>query len=144
VLDVLADYPEGRTRDQLAFLAGYSAKASTIGVILAKLRKLGLVSPDGPQISLTSEGLAAAGGARPRRSGHDLYDHWMNHPRMGEGERRVLAALIAVYPEDFTHEQLCSATGYSSTASTLSKLRKLGLVQKGVRRVADEFMESIQ
>jgi len=146
VLDVLADYPEGRTHDQLAFLAGYSAKASTIGVILARLRRSGLVSPGGP-IALTPEGLAAAGGARERRSGHDLYNHWLNHPRMGEGERRVLVSLIAAYPESRTHEELCASAGYSPTASTvgviLSRLRKLGLVQKGARRVADEFMESI-
>jgi uncharacterized protein len=41
VLEVLAEYPEGRTHAELAFLAGYSAKASTLGVILSKLRKLG-------------------------------------------------------------------------------------------------------
>jgi ethanolamine utilization microcompartment shell protein EutS len=39
VLDVLAEYPDGRTYNELAFLAGYSAKASTLGVILSKLRQ---------------------------------------------------------------------------------------------------------
>jgi DNA-binding IclR family transcriptional regulator len=66
---------------------------------------------------------------------------------MGEGERRVLDVLIANYPDAMSNEALCEQAGYSPTASTmgviLSKLRKLGLVEKGVPRVIPEFMESI-
>ena len=36
VLRVIAQWPDGRTHNELAFLAGYSAKASTLGVILGK------------------------------------------------------------------------------------------------------------
>lgn len=146
VLDVLAEYPDGRTHSELAFLAGYSAKASTLGVILSNLRKAGLVEPGQP-IRSTAEGLDAAGGAKERPTGQALLDQWLRHPRMGEGERRVLLELIGLYPDEPTNVELCERTGYSSTASTmgviLSKLRKLGLVNKGARRVADEFMESI-
>lgn len=46
-----------------------------------------------------------------------------------------------------THERLCELTDYSPTASTmgviLSKLRKLGLVESGRRRLAPEFMEAV-
>lgn len=45
-------------------------------------------------------------------------------------------------------DELCDRTGYSTTASTigviLSKLRKLGVVEKGRRRVPDEFMDAIR
>jgi hypothetical protein len=146
VLAVLAQWPDGRSYNELAFLAGYSAKASTLGVILSKLRKIGYVR-DGQPIRLTAAGLEAAGGAQPLPSGPELLDHWRRHPRMGAGERRVLDVLIEHYPNELTHEQLCEAAGYSPAASTigviLSKLRKLGLVDTGARRAAAEFMESI-
>lgn len=146
VLNVLAEYPNGRTHSELAFLAGYSPKASTIAVILSRLRKAGFVEPGQP-LRPTSEGLAAAGGIRERPTGQALLDQWLQHPRMGEGERRVLRVLIESYPNELSNEELCERTGYSPSASTiaviLSRLRKLSLVDKGARRVAADFMESI-
>jgi hypothetical protein len=147
VMAVLAQWPQGRTHNELAFLAGYSAKASTLGVILSKLRKLGYVTPGGPVINLTAEGLDAAGGAVALPAGADLLAHWRGHQRMGDGERRVLDVLVASYPTELSHDELCELAGYSASASTigviLSKLRKLGLVEKGVRRLAPEFAEAI-
>jgi uncharacterized protein len=146
VLGVLRQWPDGRTNNELAFLAGYSAKASTLGVILSKLRQLGYVGPGQP-VRLTAEGLDAAGGYEPLPAGDELLNHWRRHPRMGEGERRVLDVLVEQYPNDLSNAELCDLTGYSPTASTmgviLSKLRKLGLVEKGVRRLAPEFAEAI-
>jgi len=50
-------------------------------------------------------------------------------------------------PAELNNAELCTLTGYSPTASTigviLSRLRKLGLVEKSARRVAHEFMDSI-
>jgi len=146
VLAVLAQWPDGRAQKDVAFLAGYSAKASTLGVILSKLRQLGLVEPGQP-VKATAEGLAAAGGVQELPSGPELLEHWLRHPRIGEGERKVLRALIDAYPDNLTHAELCERTGYSPDASTmgviLSKLRKLGLVEGGARRVPDSFMEAI-
>jgi hypothetical protein len=146
VLAVLAQWPDGRAQKDVAFLAGYSAKASTLGVILSNLRRGGLVEPGQP-VKATNEGLAAAGGVQDLPRGRELLNHWMRHPRIGEGERKVLRALIDAYPEALTHAELCERTGYSPDASTmgviLSKLRKLGLVEGGARRVPDSFMEAI-
>lgn len=146
VLEVLAQWPDGRTHNELAFLAGYSASASTVGVILAKLRRAGYVA-DGQPIRPTADGLEAVGGAQPLPSGAELLDHWRNHPRMGEGGRRVLDVLIDAYPAALSNDELCDRTGYSPTASTvgviLSKLRKLGLVEKGARRADPGFMTHI-
>jgi len=146
VLAVLAQWPEGRAQKDVAFLAGYSAKASTLGVILSKLRAAALVEPGQP-VKATELGLAAAGGVQELPSGPELLAHWMRHPRIGEGERKVLRALIDAYPEALTHAELCERTNYSPDASTmgviLSKLRKLGLVEAGARRVPDAFMEAI-
>lgn len=146
VLEVLKQYPNGRTQNELAFLAGYSAKASTIGVILSTLRKAGLVTTGQP-IRLTDAGEAHVGGFAEPMTGEELLNHWMHHQRMGEGERKVMRTLIDHYPDDISHADLCEETGYSPDASTmgviLSKLRKLGLVEKGSRRMVREFMESI-
>lgn len=146
VLAVLAQWPDGRSQRDVAFLTGYSAKASTIGVILSKLRRFGLVEPGQP-VKATEAGLAAAGGVQELPSGPELLDHWMRHPRIGEGERKVLRALIEAYPNALSHDELAAATDYSPIASTLgvslSKLRKLGLVEPGQRRVPDTLMEAI-
>lgn len=146
VLGVLSEFPDGRTQNELAFLAGYSAKASTIGVLLSNLRKAGLVEPGQP-IRPTREGLATVGGPVERPTGDALLQQWLHHPRMGKGERSVLLALIDLYPHVPSNEELCDLTGYSPGASTmgvlLSNLRKLGLVEKGARRVAPELMEAI-
>jgi hypothetical protein len=130
----------------LAFLTGYSARASTLGVILSKLRQLELVEAGQP-IRATPAGFEAAGGVQELPQGPELLEHWLKHPRIGEGERKVLRALIEAYPEALTHAELCERTGYSPDASTigviLSKLRKLGLVEDRSRRVPDSFMEAI-
>ncbi|HEX9995016.1 MAG TPA: helicase HerA-like domain-containing protein [Acidimicrobiales bacterium] len=80
VLSVLAQFPAGRTHRQLALLTGYSAKASTIGVALSKLRKAGLVEPTGNPIKATDDGLRYA-------AEHDLSDELP----VGAGAARLLA-----------------------------------------------------
>lgn len=148
VLGVLRQYPAGRTYNELAFLAGYSANASTLGVILSKLRQLGLIAPGNQPVVLTDAGIEAAGGIQEMPTGQELLNQWLSHPRMGKGERDVLQILIGTYPRDLSNDELCELSGYSPTASTigviLSKLRKLGLVDKGARRLASEFAEAIE
>lgn len=150
VLAVLAQYPEGLTRAKLAFLAGYSKRASTIDVIVSTLRKAELVSPPtgaGGLITLTDAGIDAAGGIQELPTGDELLAYWRAHKRVGGGERKVLDVLIDSYPDDLTRGELCDLAGYSPLASTidviLSNLRKLGLVQKGARMLVDEFAEAI-
>jgi uncharacterized protein len=147
VLAVLAQWPDGRLQKDLAFLTGYSARASTLGVILSKLRQLELVEPGQP-VKATAAGLDAAGGVQELPQGPELLEHWLKHPRIGAGEEKVLRALIDAYPDALTHAELCERTAYSPDASTigviLSKLRKLGLVEERARRVPDSFMEAIR
>lgn len=148
VLGILAEYPEGRTFNEIAFLAGYSAKASTVGVLVSNLRKAGYIEDGNQPVRPTAAGLEAAGGAIERPTGRALLDQWFQHPRMGKGEREVLQALLDLHPEEPTNDELCAITGYSPTASTvgvlLSNLRKLGLVQKGARRLAPEFVGAVR
>lgn len=145
VLHVLAEYPEGRTVAQVAFLAGYSARASTIGNIIAALRREGLVERDQP-IRLTAAGRDLAPVVE-QPTGAELLAKWYAHPRMGEGERKVLEALIEAWPHALGLDELCDRTGYSPTASTigniLSRLRKLGIVAKGARALHPDFASAI-
>lgn len=150
VLNALAQYHEGLDRARLAFIAGYSKKASTIDVVISKLRKAGLVAPgtgQGANVKLSAAGVDAIGGYQELPSGAELLEHWRTHKRVGAGERKVLDVLIDSYPDDITRSEICEMAGYSPEASTidviLSKLRKLGLVQKGARVLVDEFAEAI-
>ena len=115
---------------RLALLSGYSAKASTIGVSLAKLRRAGLVH-EGRPIRATPAGVELLGdGVEELPTGEELIAYWRN--RFGLTEQRVLDAVLAEHPDPTTQAQIAAATGYSATASTigvaLSKLRKVGVV----------------
>lgn len=148
ILGILAGYPNGRTSNELAFLAGYSAKASTVAVILSNLRKSGYVHPGNQPVRITQEGLDLIGGPIERPTGRALLEQWLQHPRVGKGEREVILTLLDLYPEEPTQDRLCEITGYSPTASTmaviLSSLRKLGLVEKGRRQLTPEFVDAVR
>ncbi len=143
VLNILAQYPQGRTYAQLCFLTGYRPSSSTISVSLSKLRRAGYVTPNGiPQA--TTEGMSAVT-IEALPTGPELLDYWRNHSRIGKGERAVLDMLIDAYPNEVTFEELCAGTGYSTESSTvsvvMSKLRKVELVEGW--RAAPDFMEAI-
>lgn len=138
VLTVLIQHG-AMNNDQIALLAGYSAKASTIGVALARLRKQGLVSAGQP-VSATQAGIDALGDdVEQLPEGRELLQYWRN--RFGATERNVLDALVQLWPNDATQAEVAELTGYSASASTigvaLSKLRKVGVVDRW--RLSENF-----
>lgn len=145
ILTVLALFPEGRTFRQIAMMTGYSPTASTIGVALSKLRRLGYVGAGNNPARATQEGIDALGPVEPLPSGPELLAFWKSH-HLGKAEKAILDLLIAAYPEPLTHDEVCTATGYSPDASTvgvaMSKLRRLELADGW--RAADDFMEAIE
>jgi uncharacterized coiled-coil protein SlyX len=129
ILTVLAQHGP-LSHDTLALLSGYSAKASTIGVSLAKLRKLDLVQPGQP-ITATHQGVeAVVGSFEVLPTGGALVDYWRH--RFGKTERAVLDAIISVHPNETSYAEIAQIAGYSPTASTvgvsLAKLRRVGVV----------------
>lgn len=145
ILSVLAQFPDGRTLSQIAMLTGYRPTASTIGVALSNLRKLGYVAEGNQPTRATEEGIAALGNDyEPLPQGPTLLDFWKT-THLGKGEIAVLDLLLASYPAPLTFDEICDRTGYSPTASTvgviMSKLRKLELVDGWC--VSDEFWEAI-
>jgi hypothetical protein len=138
ILSVLAQHGP-RTHDQLALLTGYSRKASTIGVALGKLRKVGYVEPGQP-ITATTQGIEWLGDAYEQLpAGEALIDYWRT--KFGLTEQRVLDAVLDTYPGETTQAEIAEVTGYSPTASTigvaLGRLRKVGVVDKW--RISDDF-----
>lgn len=132
VLTVLATHGSS-THAQICVLAGYSTKASTVGVALSKLRKLGYVvggQPIGTPVTPTDEGLDALGEYESLPHGADLVEYWRG--RFGKTERAVLDAILSLHPEPASLVEVCEITGYSPTASTAgvaaSKLRKVGVL----------------
>lgn len=130
MLTVLAQFPEGRTKVQIAILSGYSPKSSTFANTLSSLRTAGLIGRGMP-VRITDDGRAALGdAAEPLPAGPALVEHWMG--RLGKSERAVLRALLDAWPGALDKDAISAAAGYSVTSSTfanaLSSLRSLELI----------------
>lgn len=131
ILTVLAQFPEGRTRAQVATLSGYSVKSSGLANALGALRSAGLVNRGNP-IQITPEGVAMLGDSwEPLPSGAALVNHWMS--RLGKAERALLRVFIEAWPEPLTKEAAAERAGYSPSSSglanALGRLRTLELVR---------------
>jgi uncharacterized protein len=146
VLGVLAQFPEGRTKVQLALLSGYSVKSSGYGNTLSALRVAGFINRGNP-IQITPEGIAAIGDDwEPLPAGEALVGHWMT--QLGKAERTILRYLLESYPEPRSKDEVSAATGYSVTSSgfgnALSKLRTLELINREPGILAnDTFAEEV-
>ncbi len=130
ILAVLAQFPEGRSKPQLSILSGYSIKSSSFANALGSLRSQGLA--EGRDIlSITSDGLAAAGDVEPLPTGRALQDHW--RARLGKAERAILDTVIDAYPDSLDKATISERSGYSLTSSSfanaLGKLRSLQLAE---------------
>jgi uncharacterized protein len=146
VLGVLAQFPEGRSKTQLALLSGYSVKSSSFGNTLSALRTAGLINRGNP-IQIMPEGVATIGdGWEPLPTGEALVDHWMT--QLGKAERTILRYLLESYPQPRSKEDISAATDYSVTSSSfgnaLSKLRSLELINREPGILAsDTFAEEV-
>jgi len=130
ILTVLAQFPEGRTKQQVAALSGYSVKSSGFANALGALRSAGYVTRGQP-VQATPEGVDALGGEwEPLPSGAALVEHWMS--KLGKAERTILRVLLDVWPGELARDEVAERSGYSPTSSgfanALGKLRSLQLV----------------
>jgi hypothetical protein len=127
----LAQYPDGRTRIQVALLTGYAHGGGGFSNYLSALRTKGWLEGDSGRLRITGEGLAALGPLEPLPTGKKLRDHWLE--RLGRAERLVLAALTeGSGARAMSREELAARTGYAAQgggfSNALSRLRTLGLV----------------
>jgi hypothetical protein len=143
ILTVLAQFPDGRSRRQLAMLSGYSSKSGGFNNALAKLRTAGLINKAGEPVKATPDGLAAIDGTyEPLPTGRALLDHW--NSKLGKAERMILGVCIDAWPESLTRDQVAEITGYSGASggfnNALAKLRTLELITRGTEIFADETL----
>lgn len=142
ILTVLAQFPDGRTKRQVAMLTGYSGKGGGFNNALSALRSGGLIERGEP-IRATDAGMAAIGTDwEPLPTGPALAEHWI--AQLGRAEGLVLRALIDAYPSSLTKEEIAEQTGYAANGggfnNALSRLRTLELIDGRGEMRADETL----
>lgn len=132
ILTALAQYPQGRTKNQIAILAGYSVTSGGFANSLAWLRTRDFITRGNP-IQITPDGQAVLGDWQPLPVGRELADYWLRN--LNKCEREILRVLVEQYPQALPADQVAEATGYSRNsggfANALSKLRTLELITRG-------------
>lgn len=132
ILTVLAQFPDGRSKKQVATLSRYSASSGGFNGALAGLRSAGLISRGDPMV-ITDPGRAALGEWEPLPSGAALVEHWMGVLSKAEGA--VLRLLLDSWPAPMSKDGIAAAAGYSANSGgfngALARLRTLQLITGG-------------
>lgn len=142
ILATLAQYPQGRTKTQVALLTGYAHSGGGFNNAISALRSSGMVEGGKDRLAITDDGMAAIGNDwTPLPTGRALLEHWMT--QLSKAERAILAALADAYPNAMTKEEVGSATGYEPAGggfnNALSRLRTLELIERGTPRMSDDL-----
>jgi hypothetical protein len=141
ILSVLAQFPDGRTKRQLAMLSGY-AIAGGFNNAIGSLRSLGFINKAGEPILILPEGLAAIeGNYEPLPSGRALLDFWLG--KLNKAERLILSELIESWPTPLNKEDLAERTGYAIAGgfnNALGRLRTLELITRGAQILPNETL----
>jgi hypothetical protein len=131
ILSALAQYPEGRTKKQVAILSRYSPKGGGFRRHLAELRRRGLIADRGDLLAITDDGRGALGDFEPLPQGRALFDHWLN--KLGATERAVLNVVYGEYPEARPKQYIATKAGYQATGGgfrrAMARLRQFELIE---------------
>jgi hypothetical protein len=148
ILTALAQYPQGRSKVQVAVLTGYAATGGGFNNYLGALRSRELIEGDGDRLTITDAGIQTLGSWEPLPAGSALIDYWRG--RLGKAERLILETLTEAYPDALTKEEVAAKAGYEASGggfnNALGRLRTLELVRgRGELRASDElFVEARQ
>jgi hypothetical protein len=145
ILTALAQYPQGRSKVQVAVLTGYAATGGGFNNYLGALRSRGLIDGDGDRLTITGVGTQALGSWEPLPTGSGLVDYWRT--RLGRAERLILEALTCVYPDLLSKEEVAAKAGYEANGggfnNALGRLRTLELVQgRGQLKASDNLFDA--
>jgi hypothetical protein len=135
ILVAVAASRDGRTRAQVATIAGISPKGSTLGAYLSNLRHAGYIEETGDRIEVSSAGLAEAKRIDPQlhvRTPDELREMWL--PKFKRGARLMLEELLDKYPKWIDRVALAEKLGIETAGSTLgayvSNLVAAGVAEK--------------
>jgi len=141
ILIALAQYPEGRTKNQVAILSGY-AQGGAFFNYLSSLRTKGFIEGK-DTLTITQAGLEALGSYERLPEGSDLFDYWK--AKLAKAERSILDVLREKYPQSLDKETLAVNSGYALGGgyfNALSKLRTLGLIDgKGELKLSENLVD---
>lgn len=144
ILTILVQYPEGRTKVQVALLAGYAHDGGGFNNALGRLRTLGFIAGASEKLQVTQDGDRAAGDVEPLPFGRELQTYWMG--KVGKAERLALGALVEAFPQALTKEAIAEKAGYAVDGggfnNALGRLRSLELIEgKGELRASATLFE---
>jgi hypothetical protein len=145
ILTALAQYPEGRSKVQVAVLTGYAAAGGGFNNYLSALRSRGLIQGDEDKLKVTEAGVRALGSWERLPTGTELIDYWRS--RLGKAERLILETLAEVYPGCLTKQEVAANAGYEVNGggfnNALGRLRTLELVQgRGEIKASDNLFHA--
>lgn len=143
ILTALAQYPQGRTKVQVAVLTGYAVSGGGFNNALGSLRSKEYIEGSAT-LTITQFGIGALGPYTPLPHGDALLEHWM--AQLGKAEKSILSALAEAYPAALTKEEVAERAGYEPKGggfnNALGKLRSLELINgKGELRASDDLFD---
>jgi len=143
ILTALAQYPDGRRKEQVAILTGYSVNGGAFNNSLGALRSKAWITRGEP-IQITETGLRELGAYDPLPHGQALLDHWMGN--LGKAERLILKAAAEAYPGTLNKQQIAVAAGYEANGgafnNALGRLRSLELIRgRGEIKASEDLFE---
>lgn len=142
ILSALAQYPDGRTKTQVAILTGYAVSGGGFNNAISALRSAGRVEGSGDALRITGHGVDDLGHYDPLPSGDALLSHWLG--QLGKAERAALEVAARAYPRAVSKEELADAAGYEASGggfnNALSRLRTLELITgRGEIKASDDL-----
>jgi len=134
MLQTLAQrYPTTLTRVQLGTLAGFTPSGGTFGTYFGTLKRHGLIRVTHGHVEITEAGQAYLGSEVPPQpqTTEEVLAMWQR--ALKRGEWRMLEALVKIYPQSLSREELGDETGYTASGGTfgtyLGALRRNGLLE---------------
>ena len=125
----MAQYPDGRTINQVAILAGYAVGTGGFNNAIGSLRSSGFIHGGREHLQITNDGLAAQGPVDPLPTGQALIDYWMR--KLGKAEQAAFSVLVEIYPAEIDRDTLAAQAGYTPGTgginNAISRLRTLEL-----------------
>ncbi len=142
ILTVLAQYPNGRTLNQVAILSGYAIGTGGFNNAISALRSSRFIHGDKGNLQITSDGAAALGQYDPLPTGQDLIAYWQH--KLGKAERSAFDVLVNIYPQAMHRDDLAQSAGYTPGTgginNALSRLRTLELATGRVDMKANDTL----
>lgn len=138
ILAALSQYPQGRSKIQVALLTEYSHSGGGFLNAISSLRGKYLIEGGPELLRLTQAGAQAIGPVDPLPRGVDLLRRWQ--AQLGRAEREILDVLYESYPNPLSKSEVAERTSSKyqpdggGFTNSISKLRTLELI-KGKREM---------